>query len=207
MSEDSRGIRRALVLAYDRMVDTRDGMEVAAWKTRERERFLQMLKDEGRSRLIDIGSGPGTHAIHFKQNRIQVTCIDLSPENVKRCKAKGLEAFECDVLDLRSLGREFDSAFAMNSLLHVPRGQLREALSAIRWALSSSGLFYWGQYGGEQREGVSEEDEYEPKRFFSFLDDEQIREVATSAFSVEGFTTVALSRVRPLHYQSLILRK
>jgi hypothetical protein len=110
------------------------------------------------------------------------------------------------VLDLGSLGRAFDSAFAMNSLLHVPRCQLQGALSAIRGSLNPSGLFYWGQYGGEQREGVDEEDGYEPKWFFSLLDDERIREAASRKFTLVEFVVIPFEDNDPFQYQSLILR-
>ncbi len=184
----------------------RDGKDIPDWKRRELERFLQLLKAEGKSTLIDVGSGTGTHAVYFRGEGIDVTCVDLSPGNVERCREKGLEAYDCDVLNLKSLSRGFDAAFAMNSLVHVPRSELQRALSAIRDALNPFGLFYWGQYGGEGREGVYEEDVYEPKRFFSLLDDEQIQEEASRRFALQEFAAIQTEADESLHYQSLILR-
>ena len=206
MENNRDSIRRNLILAYDRAAEERDGYEVAGWKLDERERFLRMLHDEGKTRLIDIGSGPGTHAVYFRENGMVVTCIDLSPGNVSRCQQKGLAAFECDVLDLQSLGEEFEAAFAMNSLLHIPRQELPGALDAIRHALAPGGLFFWGQYGGEQSEGVFQEDHYEPKRFFSLLEDGQIIEAASGVFKLERFASFAVDKEDKLHFQSLILR-
>ena len=145
--------RQNLMQAYDRAVEERDRSEVASWKHSEREHFLQKLQAEGKSRLVDIGSGPGTHAAYFQKQGISVTCVDLSARNVNKCKEKGLEAFVCDVMDLGSLGKEFDCAFAMNSLLHIPRRDLPAALVEIRRTLTPGGLFFWGQYGGEESEG------------------------------------------------------
>jgi SAM-dependent methyltransferase len=125
---------------------------------------------------------------------------------VERCRAKGLKAYQCDVPELKSLGLTFDSAFAMNSLVHVPRGQLQEALNAILDTLKPTGLFYWGQYGGEIREGVYEEDTYEPKRFFSLLDDEGIQPEAVKRFELLEFDAMVTRPDDHLHYQSLILR-
>jgi len=199
-------IRQDLILAYDRAVDERDKYGIPDWKKRERQRFLELLHAEGKSSLIDVGSGPGTHAVYFQEHGIDVTCIDLSPRNVEKCKNRGLEAFVCDAIDLKSLGRTFDAAFAMNSLLHVPRTQLPKALSSIRDTLNPAGLFYWGQYGGEERQGVYEEDKYEPKRFFSLLNDEQIREEASQVFGLDEFMSVSPEDSGSLHFQSLILR-
>jgi cyclopropane fatty-acyl-phospholipid synthase-like methyltransferase len=194
------------MLAYDRAVNQREGYEIARWKHDEREGFLHSLLEENISSLVDIGSGPGVHAVYFRENGIEVTCVDLSPENVKRCQVKGFYAQVLDLMNLESLGIKFRAAFAMNSLLHVPRKELTLALSSIRNTLMSTGLFYWGQYGGEESEGVYDEDAYEPKRFFSLLSDEQIVKEASGVFTLEEFRTVELEDNGPLHYQSLLLR-
>jgi SAM-dependent methyltransferase len=150
------GMKQDFILAYDRAVDLRDGRDIPEWKKRGRERFARLVKAEAKSSLVDIGCGTGIHAVYFREEGIDVRCIDLSPGNVERRRAKGLKAYQCDVPELKSLGLTFDSGFAMNSLVHVPRGQLQEALNAIRDTLKPTGLFYWGQYGGEIREGVYE---------------------------------------------------
>lgn len=195
-----------LILSYERVVDERDKFEITGWKKFQLQRFLDLLSAENKSRLIDIGSGTGNYALYFQGHGIEVTCVDLSPGNVERCKEKGLEAFVCDVRDLASLDQIFDAAFAMNSLLHIPRSQLSGTLSTINDTLSPVGLFYWGQYGGEQSEGIYNEDKYEPKRFFSLLDDDQIKEMASKVFNINDFTTVELEDNNSLHFQSLILR-
>lgn len=202
-SEDIRGdLRRA----YNRSVDSRVRAEVASWKQGERKRFLEMLIEENRKTVCDIGSGPGVHATCFRDRGLDVTCIDLSPENVKRCQENGLKAFELDIVELDSLGIAFEAAFSMNSLLHIPRGELQRALGSIRRSLAPGGLFYWGQYGGRDSEGIYPEDRYQPKRFFSFMIDEQILYEAKQEFSLVEFDRVELDTEDELHYQSLILR-
>jgi len=42
--------------------------------------------------------------------------------------------------------------------------------------MCGSAISDWGQYCGEQRESIYNEDKYEPKEFFSLLADDQIRE-------------------------------
>ena len=199
-------IRQDLIQAYNRAVDQRDKADVSDWKVQERERFLELLRDEGKTSLVDIGSGPGVHAVYFHNQGLAVTCVDLSPAMVARCKEKGLEAYVSDVLHLASLGKRFDAAFAMNSLLHLPRAQIPGALKAIRDSLTPGGLFYWGQYGGEQREGVSEDDKYKPKRFYSLMEDEQIKAEAIRIFWLEEFKSLHFEDDGAFHFQSLILR-
>ena len=206
MKKDQNNVLRDLILSYDRAVIERDKYQVSDWKKHQRQRFLNLLNAEGKTKLIDIGSGTGIHGNFFQEQGIDVTCVDISPANVERCKEKGLESYVLDVMDLASIGQFFDCAFALNSLLHIPTSQLSLTLSNIHDILKPGGLFFWGQYGGEYREGVYNEDKYEPKRFFSLLDDTQIQKKASKLFDIEDFATVSIKDITPLYFQSLILR-
>ena len=127
--------------------------------------------EEGRTTLLEVGSGPGTHGKWFADNGLTVACTDLSPEHVRLCREKGLEAFVAPFLEMDFGGRTFDAAFALNCLLHVPPADLPRALGRIRAAIAPGGLFFLGQYGGDTSDGIDEWDSYEPKRYFSFLSD------------------------------------
>jgi len=206
MEKDQNKALRDLVLSYDQAVNERDNHQISDWKEHQRQRFFNLLNTEGKTRLIDIGSGTGIHGSFFQEQGIDVTCVDISPANVKRCKDKGLESYVLDIMDLASIGQLYDCAFALNSLLHIPTSQLSLTLANIRDVLKPDSLFFWGQYGGEYREGVYEEDKYEPKRFFSLLDDAQIQEKASKLFDIEDFAIVSIKDMIPLYFQSLILR-
>lgn len=206
MSKFESDVRKNLIQAYNKSVDQREGRTISEWKMREREKFLRFLHENSVQTLIDVGCGPGIHAVYFRENGLRVTCVDLSPEMVARCTEKNFDAYVCDVVDLAALGKTFDAVFTMNSLLHVPRTQMIQVLKAIRDTLTQNGLFYWGQYGGEEWEGVREDDDYEPKRFFSFMEDEKITQLAEEIFLLEEFTPVYLEDADSFHFQSLILR-
>ncbi len=206
MEKDRNKSLRDLVLSYDHAVNERDNHQISDWKERQRQRFFNLLNTEGKTRLIDIGSETGIHGSFFQEQGIDITCVDISPANVEKCKEKGLESYVWDVRDIASIGQLYDCAFALNSLLHIPTSQLSLTLSNIRDVLKPDSLFFWGQYGGEYREGVYEEDRYEPKRFFSLLDDTQIQEKASKLFDIEDIATVSIKDITPLHFQSLILR-
>ena len=206
MEKDRNKSLRDLVLSYDHAVNERDNHQISDWKERQRQRFFNLLNTEGKTRLIDIGSETGIHGSFFQEQGIDITCVDISPANVEKCKEKGLESYVWDVRDIASIGQLYDCAFALNSLLHIPTSQLSLTLANIRDVLKPDSLFFWGQYGGEYREGVYEEDRYEPKRFFSLLDDTQIQEKASKLFDIEDIATVSIKDITPLHFQSLILR-
>jgi SAM-dependent methyltransferase len=164
------------------------------------------LQAERGRRLLEIGAGTGWHAKFFQDNGLAVVCTDLSPENVQLCRAKGLTAYAMDFLSLDFPEGSFDAVFALNCLLHVPGQDLPRVLTAIRGVLKPRGLFYLGMYGGKEHEGVWPEDEYEPKRFFCFHTDDQIRRVTSEFFELLRFKRIALAG-DDFHFQSLILRR
>jgi SAM-dependent methyltransferase len=195
-----------LKLSYEQAADERDKSEASDWKKDLRWKFLNVLRAEGKNKLIDLGAGTGLHGKFFQDQGINVTCVDLVPAHVEKCIEKGLESFVLDLLDMSGIDNKFDSAFALNSLLHVPTKLLPDVLFNISNILDPNGLLYWGQYGGEYREGVYEDDHQEPKRFFSLLNDGQMHEMAQKKFSVEQFDRVELDGFAPMHFQSMLLR-
>jgi SAM-dependent methyltransferase len=200
-------ITRDLQFAYDRKVEERQQRSVQAWKHTERTRFLQLLLASGKRTLVDIGAGTGIHAQFFADVGLRVVCTDLSPAMVAACQSRGLTALQQDVATL-ALPEPCDAAFAMNSLLHVPDCVLPEALLAVHNALKPGGLFYLGQYGGTDQAGIAPRDDYEPKRFFSFLSDAKLTSSAALVFEVLDFRTVELEDdTADFHFQALTLRR
>jgi len=192
--------------AYDQKVSEREARDLIAWKAAEREEFLALLKNEGKHNLLEVGAGTGIHGKFFQENGLEVICTDLSPNMVACCREKGLQAHAMDFLNLDFPTKSFDAVFAMNCLLHVPRRDLAHVLVSIRDLLRPGGLFYWGQYGGIQQEGINGEDHYTPKRFFSFLTDEQVKDYAARCFELLSFNCIDLEDDE-MHYQGFVLRK
>jgi SAM-dependent methyltransferase len=196
----------SLRTAYDAKVEERDAHEVEPWKEAERAGFLARLRDEGRRTMVDIGAGTGVHAAYFRDGGLDVTCVDLSPAMVERCRERGLPAFDQDVLHL-DLPTRFDAAFAMNSLLHTPPAALPRALERVRGVLGPDGAFYLGQYGGVAFEGTWLDDGYDPPRYFSRLTDADLLEAAGNVFRVEELRTVDIGAPADFgHFQALLLR-
>jgi SAM-dependent methyltransferase len=193
--------------SYDRTAEERDRYEIAPWKIEERARFLAVLDQEGKRNLLEIGAGTGQHGKFFQDNGLKVVCTDLSPEMVRLCRAKGLTAYAMDFLNLDFPERSFDAIYALNCLLHVPKKDLPRVLQALRALLQPAGLFYLGLYGGKDYQGVYPDDHHEPKRFFSFHTDEQIRQAVTKFFELLYFEQIPQEGEDDFHYQSLILRR
>lgn len=198
-------VMERLRTSYDAAVGERAKRTLQPWKRAEQEAFLAMLRREDRRSLLEIGAGTGVHGRFFADAGIDVVCTDLSAAMVEYCREQGLVAYQQDFLRL-DLGRRFDAVFAMNCLLHVPREDLGAALIRIQSTLAPDGLFYLGQYGGIDQDGEFPEDSYEPRRYFSWLTDDDLLAFAGQVFRVESFRKVDIDSDDGSHFQSLVLR-
>lgn len=194
--------------AYDGMVAEREGKTLYSWKAAERTRFLAMVQAEGKQTLLEIGAGTGRDSLFFQERGLTVTAMDLSSAMVVACRDKGVTAHvvRFDELDQHFAANSFEAIHAMNCLLHVPKEDIQPILQGIHKILTPNGLFYWGQYGGIDQEGVWEGDHYIPKRFFSRYTDAQFQQLPGTLFTTEAFCVIPQGGGEG-HFHSLILRK
>jgi SAM-dependent methyltransferase len=199
-------IKQALRQAYDSHAEERNRQRKEEWRLRLRQRFADQLLREGKRMLLEIGAGPGHDSLFFKELGMEPVAVDLSPEMVRLCREKGIEARCMDACELDFPDERFDAVWSVNCLVHVPKRDLDRVLAEIRRVLKPNGLFYLGVWGGMDVEGVWEEDPYEPKRFFSFFPDEAIKERVSRYFDPVSFEKVETGNGK-LHFQSMVLRK
>jgi SAM-dependent methyltransferase len=164
------------------------------------------MRAEEKTRLLEIGAGPGLDSQYFSQGGLEVICTDLSPENVNLAQMRGLDARVMDYANLDFAPASFEAVYAMSCLLHVPSEHLPTVLAGIQSVLVPEGLFYYGQWGGERIEGIYEDDVNEPKRFFCLYPDEELRKIVIDHFEVLSFEAIEVED-QVLHYQSFFLRK
>jgi cyclopropane fatty-acyl-phospholipid synthase-like methyltransferase len=179
--------------------------EIQEWKAGPRNKFLNLLREEGKKTILEIGAGNGRDSRFFIDNGFQVVATDLSDEMVKICRTKEIEAYEIDYYNLSQINKTFEGIWSMNCLLHVKKADLETVLVEIDKVLSPSGLLFIGIYGGEDSEGIWEEDIYTPHRFFSFYSDKKIRDIVVKYFDLVSFGIIETGG--KYHFQSIILRK
>mgnify|MGYP001175451682 FL=1 len=194
-----------IIESYNKKAIERNSSVIQDWKINERENFLNYIHSESFSSLLEIGAGPGKDSLYFKEQGLNTFSIDLSPEMIKLCKEKGLNSDVMSFYNLHFPDNHFDSIYALNCLLHVPKKDIKRVLNEIKRVLKPSGLFYLGVYGGENSEGVWEGDHYTPKRFFSFYEDESLKELLSEFFLIEYFELVPKVFGKH-HFQSVILK-
>lgn len=191
--------------SYNKYAQEREKSEIQEWKLKLRDSFLKLLLKEGKNTLLDIGAGVGRDSKYFMNYSIKVMAIDLSEEMIKLCQEKGIEAQQLDFYNIHQLGKKFDAVWSMNSLLHVEKANLEVVFEEIRNALNPLGLFFMGVYGGEDSEGIWEDDIYTPHRFFSFFSDENIKKVVSNYFEIISFERIETGG--KYYFQSIIMRK
>jgi len=197
--------KEILKQSYNKYAHVREKNEMQDWKVKPRESFLKQLLNEGKTTLLDIGAGTGRDSKFFMDNNLDVLAIDLSDEMITLCQEKGIESQQLDFYNIHKIGKNFDAIWSMNSLLHVEKSNLSTVLEEISNTLNHLGLFFMGVYGGEDSEGIWEEDVYTPHRFFSFYTDENIKRVASNYFDIISFETIETGG--KYHFQSIIMKK
>lgn len=165
----------ALAAAYDFDAAERDQRQMS-WRDEIVDGWARRL--EAGSRIIELGAGTGQAAARLVTQGFELTAVDLSPENVARCRKRGLSAIVADMGRLEDIGDAdyqppYDAAFAFNSLIHFPKAQLDPALTSIRRAVRPGASVLVTLWGGESGEGVWEDDWCDPPRFFATYDNDE----------------------------------
>ena len=183
------GWRRSISTTYDNVAAARDEMGEADWRWPIAERVLAIMMDEAKDTLLELGAGVGYTSQWFAERGIQVTATDLAPEQVALCGAKGLHAQVVDMYDLPFEAETFDVVWAMNCIHHVAAADFEAVIAGIRNVVRPGGLVYLGVWGGLDKEGMYENDFYQPARFFSLRSNDSLRAGIESSLCIEWFET------------------
>jgi SAM-dependent methyltransferase len=198
----------ALAAAYDFDAAERS-KRVMGWRDEIIDRWAGGL--EPGARILELGAGTGQAAARLETQGFHVTALDLSPENVARCRERGLAAAVADVGRIEDITDPvfqppYDAAFAFNSLIHFPKAELDAALTSIRSALVPGAPLMFTLWGGESFEGIWEADWTEPKRFFAYYDDAEAEALQFTSFERTALTILDNADELGLHSQIFELR-
>lgn len=161
------------------------------------ELFIESLSG---GRILDLGSGPGRDSQFFKERGLNPLCFDFSPEMIRLCQEKRLEAQVGDLENLPFDNSTFDGVWAYTSLLHIPKLKLNPVLGRVSDILKPEGVFYLGMKEGEF-EGWIESDKYPgSNRFFALYSDKELRKALTQNFDILHTSKVPLGDATFLNY-------
>ena len=193
--------------AYDRNANHRNGVGDLQWRTGVLEAWLQTLRPA--PRLLELGPGTGQLALHAESCRARVHAIDLSPGNVTHCRQRGISAEVGDFRLLRHMDGlgVFDGVYAINALLHVPRGEHAAVVASVRERLVPGGSLLLVNWGGRDKEGIWLEDTFDPPRFFSQYDHQAFQALTFDGFEVARREVLASEAPDGMRPQLLALRR
>ena len=107
------------------------------------EKYLALF--EPGQKILDVGAGTGemSHEM-LVEHQLEVQAIDFSPEMVRLAKKEhpGLRIRKMDLRKLAFPAKSFDGVFAMYSLIHIPEGDVPDALAGISRVLKPEGYVY-----------------------------------------------------------------
>ena len=171
-----------------------------------RDGFVELLQREGRSRLVDVGAGPGRDTVEFRDRGFGVIGVDLAPANVGLMRAQGLDGVAGSLYALPFPDGSFDALWTMSTFVHVPHDRFDEAMTELLRVVAPGGPLAIGTWGGLDFEGVPEFGELRPFRFFSLAAHDRWRSMLQRRGDLEHFETFPPTRPGGWEYQYAVLR-
>ncbi|MGM9473961.1 class I SAM-dependent methyltransferase [Pseudarthrobacter sp. YS3] len=181
----------------------------------ERDRFISLLKAEGRHSVLEVGSGPGLDGLQFVRAGIHYTGVDLSEEYVRRARAKGLDVTVASARQLPFADGAFPAVWTMSTLLHIPASDIDRVMRELVRVTGPNAPIAVGLWSGEDEEVLNPEDDAGPRRFFSRRSDATVLNVFGRHGAIEDFVSWPEGEGAESgpgaghwtqHYQFLILR-
>jgi SAM-dependent methyltransferase len=150
------------------------------------DRFAASVRDVGPA--CDMGCGPGHVARYLREQGVQVCGVDLSPEMVERARRlnEGIDFQTGDMMALTVPDGTWAGVAAFYSLIHIPHGDMVQALRELRRVLMPEGLLLLTFHIGD---GTIHLDEWWDKKvcvdFFLFRSQEMSEWLKMAGFEVE----------------------
>jgi SAM-dependent methyltransferase len=196
-----------LAAFYDREAHDRAARTIDPERVRHRDTFADLAVSEGRSRVLEVGVGPGRDAAAFLARGCRVVGIDLSLEHARLATAAGAPSVRASVLHLPVRPRSFDVAYSVSTLLHVPDDDVDDALDQITSALVPGAPAAIGVWGGQDWSGRAPfDDGAEPGRTYFLRSHDRWRAILAEHGEVERFDTWAAPDLNDWVYQWTVLR-
>ena len=164
---------------------------------KEADLFLAHLPGK---EIIDVGSGPGNHALYFKEKGGKVLCVDFSESMLQLCAEKGLDIKFMDIEQWDLAENSADGIWAYASLLHLPRDQIPEVIQNIQRTLHKEGMAFIAVKQGLGAEYEIKEKYSGTKRYFTYFSKEEMRGLLIAEFEIISESTLTIKEQIFLHY-------
>jgi SAM-dependent methyltransferase len=188
MDAQTRGDYQA---SYDRVADeyVRRIFDELAHKPLDRQlldRFAAAVRDVGPA--CDMGCGPGHVARYLDEHGAQVCGVDLSAQMIERARqlSPAIDFRQGDMLALDAADESWAGIAAFYSIIHIPRGDLLQALGELRRVLRPRGLLLLAFHIGDETIHLDEWWDHKVcVDFFFFRSEEMAQFLRRAGFEVE----------------------
>lgn len=158
-------------------------------RVEQRDRFIALLKSEGRHSVLEVGTGTGLDGLKFVQAGIRYTGVDLAEGQVRRARGRGLNVSVASARALPFPNGAFPALWTMSTLLHIPASDIDAVLAELVRVAAPGAPIAVGLWSGDDEEVLNPEDDAGEPRFFSRRSDATVREVFGRHGGIEDFVT------------------
>jgi SAM-dependent methyltransferase len=200
-------LRQRLTAYYDAEARTGARTRLSPRRVAMRRRFIDLLRIESRTTVLDVGAGPGHDVIGFAGAGFAAVGADLSIGNARLIGAAGVNSVVASLWHLPFAAGRFDAVWTMSTLVHVPDDRLDDALVALLAVVRPGGPVGIGTWGGRDGEGVSGFTRIDPPRFFALRGHDRMLATLERHGEVEHWETDGPEPTSGWEYQFAVVRR
>ncbi len=160
-------------------------------RRRVRETFVELVTEEGRRSIVDVGAGPAVDGSAFVDAGLTYVGVDLAVGNAVIAAERGLGLVPASLFELPFRTATFDCGWSMSTLQHVPDARFHEAMREIVRVLRPGAPLGLGLWGGHERvlESTGASSGLTLPRHFTLRSHERTTAMLSEHGTVERFDT------------------
>jgi cyclopropane fatty-acyl-phospholipid synthase-like methyltransferase len=162
---------------------------------RDMASFLELLRQNGAKRVLDVGSGAGVHAQVVCEAGFEVTCIDAAPAMLQVVR-DNVPGASCELVDFWEYepAERFDGVILASFIHLFPKSHLQRLFSRVSGWLNPGAVGWIATVPGEPSDGawMEKEDNHEnARRWRVVYSDVELRAAFVEAGLVLADTIIA----------------
>lgn len=147
--------------------------------------FGGLCQREGLASVVEVGCGAGRDGAVLLAGGLDYTGLDVSSSAVAMCQGLGLDAVQGSALAVPFADDEFDAAWSMSTLMHLPGDGMTTALVELGRVVRPGGVVEIGVWGADQHRERTDEH----GRYFRSRPDDELRSMLSATGQVTEFAT------------------
>jgi SAM-dependent methyltransferase len=178
-------MRADLRAYYEEEARLRLRSPVVGRRSELRDAFIALLREEGRTSVVDFGAGPGGDGGAFRATGLRFIGVDLAHGNCQLAAEAGVMVVQGSISAPPVRPASLDAGWSMSTLMHIPEPDVPDTLTAMIATLRPGAPLLVGLWGGEQRDLVDESKIQGQRRLYRLRSFERNREMLTTCGTVE----------------------